>query len=1030
MSDWRDKADALIRRRADVIGLVKSALAPANGHSSSIVVREQTGARSAPAIEDLLFDIEWYTRCYPDAALEVRQGKFPSLRAHYEKAGFLAGFRPSALFVPSTYEHDIRSSYSRATETDPITHYIREGSARRASAHWLFDEAFYLGQYPDVAAAVAANSLISGYHHFLSVCAREARRPHPLFNPILYRELNDVAAVEATFAHYARHGAFSDALTSGLFDPAWYASISNDVVPHVGFGRTFDNLLHHFLRYGAAEGRSPVPDFDKEYYTRTNPGLGSLIGDGTYRSAAEHWIYRGVREGINPNRFFNAQYYLDHNPSVRDEINKLGLLGPFEHFVLFGHKRGLRCNVPLVQVPIDESHAQAAYARRARTTAMLCRGRARAPAVDIGTSEHAPDVSIVLPVHNHADFTFHLLADLTTRKFGCEVEIVVVDNASSDETVEIARYFPAVKVLRNDTNEGFPKACNRGFRESKGRIVIFANNDIEVAPGSIDGMMDLLATHPDIGAVGPRIIRMHGRLQEAGGAVYMDGSTGGHGRDDDPEAPRYGWVQDVHYCSAVFLAVRRELLAETAPFDEDFSPGYYEEVDLCARIWTSGYRVVVEPSAVVFHFEYASFSNGRPQAANSALIRRNKQRFIEKHAAFLSSCSPRLSTSPFESVGRTSGKPTVLLVEDFLPLPFLGSGFPRASRIVRALSDLGFHVVLYALFHHRAGTWIDSKELLPPLEVYYDDESPGVLDELLRTRDFDAVWICRTHNIERVLGKLSALGSLRKRPTLVLDTEALSSNRSAALRALNAGREATGAELADVRSELAGADVFDCIVAVNELERRQIAAAFPTRKVALIGHEVPSTGEGNNFEQRSGFCFVGSIHTRASPNYEGLAWFLEEVWPFIRAGDSAATLAIAGYWDPQAMLPDAVSAPGVTFLGAVSDLTALYTSSRVFVAPVRYAAGIPLKVQEAAAHGLPCVITRILAEQIATRHGEAAAVASGLDARQFANAALELYHSPSLWKQVQQGALNRVNTDWSLKQLVDGIRGALSSTRT
>jgi glycosyltransferase involved in cell wall biosynthesis len=338
--------------------------------------------------------------------------------------------------------------------------------------------------------------------------------------------------------------------------------------------------------------------------------------------------------------------------------------------------------------------------------------------------------------------------------------------------------------------------------------------------------------------------------------------------------------------------------------------------------------------------------------------------------------------------------------------------------------------VVYALFRHPEGTWIDARRDLPAVEVHYDDESPGVLDDLLTTRKFEAVWLCRTHNLPRVLTRLNVVTSLQTRPIMILDTEALASNRVATLRALNGGQQVLGADSSEIRSELRGAELFDCIVAVNEHERAQVRKVYPSARVALLSHEVPVDASDSDpaFEDRSGFLFVGSVHDEVSPNFEGLSWFVDSVWPLILAAEPDARLTIAGYWDARVRRPRFFSSRGVTALGRVQDLGGLYKSARVFVAPIRFAAGIPLKVQEAMSSGVPCAVTNLLAHQIGLRHGVDAAIAQGTDAREFARVSLELHRSRALWRAVREAGLARAQREWSQERFVTGIRDALGAS--
>src|SRR5262249_16660025 len=155
--------------------------------------------------------------------------------------------------------------------------------------------------------------------------------------------------------------------------------------------------------------------------------------------------------------------------------------------------------------------------------------------------------------------------------------------------------------------------------------------------------------------------------------------------------------------------------------------------------------------------------------------------------------------------------------------------------------------------------------------------------------------------------------------------------------------------------------------------------AVPFRKagmprVQILGHALRTNPTANPFSARSGFLFAGAIHEESSPNGDAIIWFLTEIFPKIRASLGESTpFTIAGVNDSDMIVRLAESC-SARVLGFVRDLTEFYDSARVFVAPVRYAAGLPHKVHESAARGLPVVATPLLAAQLGWQDGMHVAV--------------------------------------------------------
>ena len=163
------------------------------------------------------------------------------------------------------------------------------------------------------------------------------------------------------------------------------------------------------------------------------------------------------------------------------------------------------------------------------------------------------------------------------------------------------------------------------------------------------------------------------------------------------------------------------------------------------------------------------------------------------------------------------------------------------------------------------------------------------------------------------------------------------------------------------------------------------------------------------FNERSGFLFVGAIHEEASPNGDSVIWFLTEIFPRIQEQlGNHISFTIAGVNQSERIRQ--LAGPTVHITGHLEDLTALYGSARVLVAPTRYAAGIPHKIHEAAARGLPVVATPLLAAQLDWTDRE---LAIGDTADDFAARCIEVYSIPEKWAKLRDAALKRVTIECS-----------------
>jgi glycosyltransferase involved in cell wall biosynthesis len=206
-------------------------------------------------------------------------------------------------------------------------------------------------------------------------------------------------------------------------------------------------------------------------------------------------------------------------------------------------------------------------------------------------SAELPELTVIVVLWNQAHHTLRCLRALYKEvDGGPSLEVVVVDNASTDETGQLLSRLDGVRTIRNAENEGFLLARNRAALATRGRALLLLNSDVFVRPGALGAALAGLYRAEDIGAVGGRLILPSGLLQEAGCIVWSDGSTAGYLRNCSPETGDAMFRRDVDYCSGAFLMTRRSLWEKLGGFDEAYAPCYYEEADYCMRLREAGFR--------------------------------------------------------------------------------------------------------------------------------------------------------------------------------------------------------------------------------------------------------------------------------------------------------------------------------------------------------------------------------------------------------------------------------------------------------
>jgi hypothetical protein len=231
-------------------------------------------------------------------------------------------------------------------------------------------------------------------------------------------------------------------------------------------------------------------------------------------------------------------------------------------------------------------------------------------------------VSVIIVNWNAKDFIAKCLTILATKQNNIKIEIIVVDNNSTDGSFEfIVKKFPQVKLIQNNSNTGFAKANNIGIKNSNGRYLCLINSDVEVLGSCIDQLFNYIERNPKIGLIGPKILNPDMTMQHSCrtfpslwnnfcAAVGLSSIFPKY-RIFNPEQMLYSAgdkICQVDALSGCFLMIRRSALDDVGMLDEDFFI-YSEDIDLCKRIRQADWDIVFYPPALAIHYGGGSSSN-------------------------------------------------------------------------------------------------------------------------------------------------------------------------------------------------------------------------------------------------------------------------------------------------------------------------------------------------------------------------------------------------------------------------------------
>ncbi len=431
--------------------------------------------------------------------------------------------------------------------------------------------------------------------------------------------------------------------------------------------------------------------------------------------------------------------------------------------------------------------------------------------------------------------------------------------------------------------------------------------------------------------------------------------------------------QLVAYASGCSLLVERDLFESLGGFDDRFYPAYFEDADLCRRIWDAGRVVAVTPASIVQHRE----SHSTNSILKEVLFDASRDTFESKW-----------SSSPDMDAVLPEPLPRIVYVDDCVPRAQSGSGLGRARSNIEALASLGVFVHMFPAF-----------DQVRPFDLDQSLRSAGVT-KVRAVRDLGhlprplAVVVSRPHNFRLA----QEITELWERVPLIYDAEALFSARVRSQMLLPDYADRRHELEANLDSLIQGeesiAQEADAIVTICQEEATwfQKHGNAPVRVLDPFPDRCDPGRTG--FAGRSNAIFVaGWMSGIDSPNADAVRWLAKEVMPRLKEVAPDLVIQVTGSAPPSELLP--LQSKHLRFIGEVPDLAALLDASRVAVAPIRYGAGVKLKVVDALGRGLPVVATRHGSEGICGSWREGVAVAD--DPSVFAAKLASIVNDPATW---------------------------------
>ncbi len=593
--------------------------------------------------------------------------------------------------------------------------------------------------------------------------------------------------------------------------------------------------------------------------------------------------------------------------------------------------------------------------------------------------------SIILLCYNKMELTFQCLRSLLREVDLSTTEIIVVNNASTDETARLLSHFEGyIRLVNIKVNSGSVGGNNEGARHARGKYLVFLNNDTVVLPGWLEPLVETAEGDPRTGAVGSMFIYPDGRLQEAGAIVWKSGEAFHYGWGKSPEDRRFNFAREVDYCTSASLLVRKNLFDRLGGFDQIYAPISYEDVDICFGVRSLGYKVIYQPFSRIIHFEGATIGKDTGSGLKRYQVI-NRPRFYEKWRDTLEREHYASGEADAELAANRKRGPLIVVFDERVPSPDRDAGSARMSTILQTLNR--WANVVFIPFNRPQG--IVYERALWKLGI----QTAHVVDyrRHLKSRNCTAVVLSRPNigavmipRIRRISPQVKIVFDMVDAHFRRLEREYLVSSDANTLKEAKRylERETRLAKACD-------------LVWCNSIEDKQaMAEQLPTKPIEVITtiHEIHDGGQ--SFDERRDLLFIGNMAHK--PNADGIGWFVRDILPLVQDVLPGVTLYIIG---PNARDDVLVSrSDKVQVLGYQPEIATWFTQCRVFVAPLRFGAGTKGKVGEAMSYGLPVVTTSVGAEGFGLTNEVNIMIAD--DPVAFANCVVHLYTQRDFWEKI------------------------------
>ncbi|HFK5553073.1 TPA: glycosyltransferase [Elizabethkingia anophelis] len=622
--------------------------------------------------------------------------------------------------------------------------------------------------------------------------------------------------------------------------------------------------------------------------------------------------------------------------------------------------------------------------------------------------EKDPKVTIIIPVHNQLRYTLNCLYSIMAAEDNIPIEILIINDKSTDNSLEVLSKIPGLQILNNSEKLGFLRSANKGINEARGEFVYLLNNHTKVLNGYLSSLLNVFELHKDAGAVGSKLIYADGKLQGAGFLLFENEMIVNRGASQSVHDPRFNFLRKVDYCSGSSLIFRKKDVTEGFNLlDPVFSSAYYGETDLCMRfVENQKLTIYYQPQSEIIHYENV---NCQQKSENKQeLLKKNHRIFWDRWGRYVTSEQIIVRGNKEYFNDNKGYSETVLVVEEYLPKYDQDSGANRFTEIIKILVNKSCKVYLlvknlnaesdatYIKFFEQMGVevlrdFLTSKKKILRVKKQMEGIMPLV----------DFIWIFRPEGFEYYEKEIKSMNSGSKVIYDTVDLHYLRFDRekdffSKSAKQLKKEDNVTFLERKAIKDA-------DAVIAISDIEKRTIAGTgIPDERIFIVSniHIIKENLFHETFENREGLVFIGGFLHK--PNVDAVKYLYDEIMPLVWKSNNDTKVYIIGGNVPDEL--QILHSDKFQILGYQKNIDDYFTKSKAFVAPLRYGAGVKGKIGQALEYKLPVISTTIGVEGMKLQPDETALVVDIKDPVAFAKNVLLLDKDKEKWNHLHNNS--------------------------